>query len=43
MKIIDGKTLAQNLRKNIANEVKQYSRPPGLAVEIGRASCRERV
>jgi len=32
MKIIDGKTLAQNLRKNIANEVKQYSRPPGLAV-----------
>ena len=25
MKIIDGKTLAQNLRKNIANEVKQYS------------------
>jgi methylenetetrahydrofolate dehydrogenase (NADP+)/methenyltetrahydrofolate cyclohydrolase len=32
MKIIDGKTLAQNLRKNIATEVKQYSRPPGLAV-----------
>ena len=32
MKIIDGKTLAQNLRKKIANEVKQYSRPPGLAV-----------
>lgn len=32
MKIIDGKTLAQNLRKRIANEVKQYSRPPGLAV-----------
>ena len=32
MKIIDGKTLAENLRKNIANEVKQYSRPPGLAV-----------
>jgi len=32
MKVIDGKTLAQNLRKNIANEVKQYSRPPGLAV-----------
>ena len=24
MKIIDGKTLAENLRKNIANEVKQY-------------------
>ena len=32
MKIIDGKTLAENLRKNIANEEKQYSRPPGLAV-----------
>lgn len=32
MKIIDGKTLAKNLRNNIANEVKQYSRPPGLAV-----------
>ena len=32
MKIIDGKILAENLRKNIANEVKQYSRPPGLAV-----------
>ena len=32
MKIIDGKSLAENLRKNIANEVKQYSRPPGLAV-----------
>ena len=32
MKIIDGKTLAQNLRKKIANEVKQCSRPPGLAV-----------
>ena len=32
MKIIDGKILAQNLRKRIANEVKQYSRPPGLAV-----------
>ena len=32
MKIIDGKKLAQNLRKKIANEVKQYSRPPGLAV-----------
>ena len=32
MKIIDGKTLAENLRKNIANEVKHYSRPPGLAV-----------
>jgi methylenetetrahydrofolate dehydrogenase (NADP+)/methenyltetrahydrofolate cyclohydrolase len=34
MKIIDGKKLAQNLRKNIANEVKQYSRPPGLAVVL---------
>jgi methylenetetrahydrofolate dehydrogenase (NADP+)/methenyltetrahydrofolate cyclohydrolase len=32
VKIIDGKLLAQNLRQNIANEVKQYSRPPGLAV-----------
>jgi len=32
MKIIDGKVLAENLRKNIANDVKQYSRPPGLAV-----------
>ena len=32
MKIIDGKTLAENLRKNISKEVKQYSRPPGLAV-----------
>ena len=34
MKIIDGKKLAENLRKNIANEVKQYSRPPGLAVVL---------
>ena len=32
MKIINGKLLAQNLRDSIANEVKQYSRPPGLAV-----------
>jgi len=32
MKIINGKLLAENLRKSIANEVKQYSRPPGLAV-----------
>ena len=32
MKIIDGKKLAENLRNSIANEVKQYSRPPGLAV-----------
>ncbi len=32
MKIINGKLLAQNLRNSIANEVKQYSRPPGLAV-----------
>jgi len=32
MKIIDGRALAQKLRNNIANEVKQYSRPPGLAV-----------
>lgn len=32
MKIIDGKLLAENLRKKIATEVKQYSRPPGLAV-----------
>ncbi len=34
MKIIDVKKLAENLRKNIANEVKQYSRPPGLAVVL---------
>ena len=32
MKIIDGRALAQKLRNNIANEVKQFSRPPGLAV-----------
>jgi len=32
MKIINGKLLAENLRNSIANEVKQYSRPPGLAV-----------
>ena len=32
MKIIDGKLLAENLRKKIATEVKKYSRPPGLAV-----------
>ena len=32
MKIIDGKLLAENLRNKIANEVKQLSRPPGLAV-----------
>jgi methylenetetrahydrofolate dehydrogenase (NADP+)/methenyltetrahydrofolate cyclohydrolase len=32
MKIINGKLLAENLRNIIANEVKQYSRPPGLAV-----------
>ena len=34
MKLIDGKTLAQNLRKTIANKVKQYDRPPGLAVVL---------
>ena len=32
MKIIDGNLLAENLRHKIANEVKQLSRPPGLAV-----------
>jgi len=32
MKIIDGKLLAENLRTKIASEVKQFSRPPGLAV-----------
>ena len=32
MTIIDGKLLAENLRHKIANEVKQLSRPPGLAV-----------
>ena len=32
MKIIDGKLLSEAIRKKIANEVKQYSRPPGLAV-----------
>ena len=32
MKIIDGKLLAENLRTKIAEEVKQFSRPPGLAV-----------
>ncbi len=32
MKIIDGKLLSEAIRKKIANEDKQYSRPPGLAV-----------
>lgn len=32
MKIIDGKKIAENLRNTIASEVKQFSRPPGLAV-----------
>ena len=32
MKIIDGKKIAKNLRNSIASEVKQFSRPPGLAV-----------
>ena len=32
MKIIDGKKIAENLRNTIAEEVKQFSRPPGLAV-----------
>jgi len=32
MTIIDGKNLAENLRHKIANEVKEFSRPPGLAV-----------
>ena len=32
MTIIDGKLLAENLRHKIANEVKEFSRPPGLAV-----------
>ena len=32
MTIIDGKKLAENLRHKIANEVKEFSRPPGLAV-----------
>jgi methylenetetrahydrofolate dehydrogenase (NADP+)/methenyltetrahydrofolate cyclohydrolase len=32
MKIIDGKKIAENLRTKIAIEVKQFSRPPGLAV-----------
>jgi len=32
MTIIDGKLLAENLRNKIANDVKQLSRPPGLAV-----------
>ena len=32
MTIIDGKLLAENLRHKIANEVRQFSRPPGLAV-----------
>ena len=32
MTIIDGKKLAENLRHKIANEVRQFSRPPGLAV-----------
>jgi methylenetetrahydrofolate dehydrogenase (NADP+)/methenyltetrahydrofolate cyclohydrolase len=32
MTIIDGKLLAENLRHKIANEVRQFSRPLGLAV-----------
>ena len=32
MTIIDGKLLAKNLRDKIANEVREFSRPPGLAV-----------
>ena len=32
MTIIEGKLLAENLRHKIANEVRQFSRPPGLAV-----------
>ena len=32
MTIIDGKLLEENLRHKIANEVRQFSRPPGLAV-----------
>ena len=32
MTIIDGKLLAKNLRDKIANEVRELSRPPGLAV-----------
>ena len=32
MKIIDGKKIAENLRNTIAEEVEQFSRPPGLAV-----------
>ncbi len=32
MTIIDGIKLAENLRHKIANEVKEFSRPPGLAV-----------
>ena len=32
MTIIDGKLLAENLSHKIANEVRQFSRPPGLAV-----------
>ena len=32
MTIIDGKLLAENLRHKIANEGRQFSRPPGLAV-----------
>ena len=32
MTIIDRKLLAENLRHKIANEVRQFSRPPGLAV-----------
>ena len=32
MTIIDGKLLAENLRHKIANEVKEFSRPPALSV-----------
>lgn len=32
MNIIDGKQIAKNLRIKIANEVKTFKRPPGLAV-----------
>ena len=34
MTIIDGKLRAENLRHKIANEVRQFSRPPGLGLAV---------
>ena len=45
-KVLDGKALAARIRAGLADEAKGLAArgvQPGLAVEIGRASCRERV